>query len=67
MKLKPDELMEELQEAKESSYDGKCRLVDESSKVQSDGFVWGVVSDHGNVELCHKGRNGHIYWHGGLV
>ena len=67
MKRSIEELEEELEECKCSSYDGKCRLVSDSSKVEADGHTWGVVSDHGNVELCHKGRNGRIYWHGGLV
>ncbi len=62
-----DQLIEEFAEAKWSSIDGKCRLVDDSSKVIADGHTWGVVSDHGNIELCHRGRNGHLYWHGGLV
>ena len=60
-------LQEELQEATCSPWDGKKRLVDDSAKVQADSQVWGIVSDHGNVELCHKGRNGRIYYHGGLV
>lgn len=60
-------LQEEFREAEYSSYDGKRRLVDDSDKVQADGMTWGIVNDHGNVELVHKGRNGHIYYHGGLV
>ena len=62
-----EQLTEELREARCSSWDGKCRLVDSSDKVKPDGETWGIVNDHGNVELCHKGRNGHVYYHGGLV
>ena len=62
-----EDLTEELREAECSSWDGRRRLVDCSSKVEADGFTWGIVSDHGNVELCHKGRNGRVYYHGGLV
>lgn len=67
MKHTIEQLEDELNEAKMSSYDGKCRLVEDSDAVIADGQVWGIVSDHGNVELCHRGRNGHIYYHGGLV
>jgi len=61
------QLEAELETATMSYFDGKCRLVDDSSQVEADGETWGIVSDHGNVELCHKGRNGRLYWHGGLV
>ena len=67
MKYTAQELQEQYQEAEYSSWDGKCRLVDNSDKVKADGEVWGIVNDHGNVELCHKGKNGHLYFHGGLV
>jgi len=62
-----EELQDECREVECSSWDGKNRAVDSNDKVQSDGHVWGIVNDHGNIELCHKGRNGHIYYHGGLV
>ena len=62
-----EELQGELWEAESSPWDGRCRLVKSSEDVESDGHAWGIVSDHGNVELCHKGRNGRIYSHGGLV
>ena len=67
MKHTIEQLEDELNEAKMSSYDGKRRLVEDSDEVIADGQVWGIVNDHGNVELCHRGRNGHIYYHGGLV
>lgn len=62
-----EELKEELQEAACSSWDGKNRLVEDWDEVKSDDHVWGVVNDHGNVELCHRGKNGRLYYHGGLV
>lgn len=62
-----EDLQGELEEARCSSWDGKARLVSDSADVQSDGQIWGIVSDHGNIELCHKGKNGRIYFHGGLV
>jgi len=62
-----EQLERELEDARCSPWDGQCRLVEDSVLVKADGETWGVVSDHGNVELCHKGRNGRIYWHGGLV
>ena len=67
MKRSPEELHEELETIRESWIDGKLRMVNDSRAVQSDGETWGIVSDHGNVELCHKGRNGRIYYHGGIV
>ena len=67
MKRSIEELEAELHEAERSSWDGKRRLVADSTEVKADGETWGIVSDHGNVELCHKGRNGHLYFHGGLV
>lgn len=67
MKRTTEQLQEELEQAQYNFYDGKCRLVDDYTKVKADGFVWGIVNDHGNVELCHKGRNGRLYYHGGLV
>ena len=67
MKRTLEQLQEELHEARESSWDGLCRLVSDDDDVKADGEVWGIVNDHGNVELCHKGRNGHLYLHGGLV
>lgn len=66
-KRTPEQLSEELREAEESSFDGKCRLVGDAAEVKADGETWGVVSDHGNVELVHRGRNGRLYWHGGIV
>jgi hypothetical protein len=33
----------------------------------ADGHVWAVINDHGNADLYHRGRNGHLYYHGGLV
>jgi hypothetical protein len=62
-----DELEAELREAECSSFDGKRRLVADSDDVHADGETWGIVSDHGNVELCHRGKNGRLYMHGGLV
>lgn len=62
-----EELHEELESIKDCWIDGKLRLVEDSSQIEADGETWGIVSDHGNVELCHKGRNGRIYCHGGLV
>jgi len=67
MKKSLETLQEELNEATKSSWDGKSRIVSDSDKIQADGQTWGVVSDHGNVELCHRGGNGRIYFHGGLV
>lgn len=67
MKRTVEQLIDELHEAERSSWDGKSRCVDSSDQVKCDGHVWAVVSDHGNAELCHRGRNGRIYWHGGLV
>lgn len=67
MKRTIEQLQAELNEAQDSSYDGQCRMVDDSSKVKADGQTWGIVNDHGNVELCHRGRNGRLYCHGGLV
>ena len=67
MKRTIEQLQEEFENCKRSSFDGKTRLVDSSVNVIADGETWGIVSDHGNVELCHKGKNGHIYYHGGLV
>ena len=67
MKCTLEQLKEELYEARCSSWDGKNRLRESSDDVLADGHVWGILSDHGNVELCHKGRNGRIYYHGGLV
>ena len=65
--LSVEELQEEFENCKYSALDGKCRLVPDSSQVLADGETWGIVNDHGNVELCHKGKNGRIYYHGGLV
>ena len=67
MKRTIEQLEAELTECKESSWDGKSRLVSESEDVLSDGETWGIANDHGNVQLCHRGRNGRIYYHGGLV
>jgi len=67
MKRTPEQLEEELMNAEYSFFDGKRRLVENSDDVKADGETWGIVNDHGNVELCHKGRNGRIYYHGGLV
>ena len=67
MKHSIEQLEEELYELQHPNYDSVNRLVDDSSKVISDGQTWGIVSDHGNVELCHKGKNGRLYFHGGLV
>jgi hypothetical protein len=62
-----EQLQEELSEAQCSSYDGRRRIVADSADVEADGETWAVISDHGNAELCHRGRNGRLYWHGGLV
>jgi len=67
MKRTTEELLEELREAEDSAFDGRRRLVSGSDEVEADGCTWGIVNDHGNVELCHKGKNGHLYFHGGLV
>jgi hypothetical protein len=67
MKRTTEQLAEELREAEDNCLDGKRRMVSDSGEVKADGEVWGIVNDHGNVELCHKGRNGRIYYHGGLV
>lgn len=67
MKHTLEQLQEELEDATCSPFDGQGRLVSDSADIQADGQVWGIVSDHGNVELCHKGHNGRIYYHGGLV
>jgi hypothetical protein len=66
-KVSTEDLLDMLAEVGESSYDGKCRAVSDSSQIEADGEIWGVVSDHGNVELGYRGRNGHLYWLGGLV
>jgi len=67
MKRTLEQLQAELEEARCSSWDGARRLVESDDSVEPDGHVWGIVNDHGNVELCHKGRNGRVYYHGGLV
>ena len=67
MKRTYDELMELLEECESSSYDGKNRCVADSADIMADGQVWAVISDHGNAELGYKGKNGHLYWIGGLV
>lgn len=61
------ELLDIFQECQESSYDGKCRCVKDSSEIKADGEMWAVISDHGNAEIAYKGLNGHIYWVGGIV
>lgn len=69
--MKKQKSAEELQEI----LDGiQCRWIDDvnravsdSSQVESDGEYWAVVSDHGNAEICYRGRNGRIYYVGGLV
>lgn len=66
-KLSIEQLENMLEDCKCSPYDGKNRLVTDSDKVKADGENWGVVSDHGNVEFCYRGRNGRIYWIGGMV
>jgi hypothetical protein len=66
-----EKTVEELQEILDMiayrSFDGKDRRVADSSEVMPDGEYWALVNDHGNVEIVHKGRNGHVYYHGGLV
>jgi hypothetical protein len=66
-KYSTEDLIEILEEVGESSYDGKCRAVSDSSEVEADGEMWAVISDHGNAQICYKGRNGRMYWVGGLV
>lgn len=62
-----EQLQEELRDASDSSWDGKIRLVGDTDEVEADGRVWAVINDHGNADLYHRGRNGHLYYHGGLV
>jgi hypothetical protein len=62
-----DELLETLENCQYSYGDGKCRIVNDSSEIEADGEMWAVVNDHGNVEIGYKGRNGRLYWVGGLV
>ena len=51
MKLSLSELVAELEVLKDSPIDGKNRLVSDYAEVLADGETWGVVNDHGNVEL----------------
>lgn len=62
-----EQLQEELRDASDSSWDGKNRCVEDTDDIKADGHVWAVINDHGNADLYHRGRNGHLYYHGGLV
>jgi len=62
-----EQLQEELRDASDSFCDGKIRLVEDADEIVADGHVWAVINDHGNADLYHRGRNGHLYYHGGLV
>ena len=62
-----EELQEMLADCQYSPSDGKNRCVDDSSKIQPDGEIWAVISDHGNAKLYYKGRSGRLYNVGGLA
>jgi len=66
-KMTEDEITDLLAEVQSSSWDGKKRLVKDSDKIKADGETWGIVSDHGNVEFAYRGRNGRLYYLGGIV
>lgn len=62
-----EELSGILEEIQSRYIDNVDRRVSDSSDVQADGNYWAVVNDHGNAEICHRGRNGVLYYDGGLV
>ena len=62
-----EELYSILQDISDRAYDGVKRTVSSSDDIEADGLPWAVVSDHGNVEIGYRGRNGRLYWIGGLV
>lgn len=66
-KYTTEELYAALEECKQSSFDGKNRCVSDSNDIEADGELWALVSDHGNAEIGYRGRNGRIYWIGGIV
>ena len=65
-KYSTEDIIEILAEVGEC-WDGKCRAVSDSSEIKADGEMWAVISDHGNAEIGYKGRNGRMYWIGGVV
>lgn len=56
-----------LEDVRCSPWDGKNRLVEDSDEILPDGEIWGIVSDHGNVEFCIRGEGGDLTFLGGIV